>query len=55
MEYKDSCSECDVGNHHYCPSRKIQGFDEQYGGFSEYTMTDPEACVKIPETISFEE
>jgi D-arabinose 1-dehydrogenase-like Zn-dependent alcohol dehydrogenase len=51
----DNCSECDLGLHHFCPKRNFQGFNQLYGGFSEYTMTDPEATVKIPDALSFEE
>lgn len=51
----NNCSECDIGNHHYCPNRNFQGFNQMYGGFSEYTTTDPEQCVKIPDGLSFDE
>ncbi|GAB7356268.1 hypothetical protein MBLNU459_g7077t2 [Dothideomycetes sp. NU459] len=34
--------------------RKVQGFADSYGGFSEYSLANPISTVKIPAELSFE-
>jgi len=50
----NNCAECSLGNQHYCPTRSIHGMNQMYGGFSEYTLADPELTVKIPDALSFD-
>jgi len=49
-----ACDDCFRGQHRYCSSKKIIGFGNSYGGFSEYALADPRSTVKIPDALSFD-
>ncbi|KAJ5745465.1 alcohol dehydrogenase [Penicillium odoratum] len=48
------CDECFSGEHRYCAQKKAIGFQDSYGGFSEYSLADPRSTVKLPDELSFE-
>jgi len=57
MMYSDmcgNCPECFTGQHRYCQAKKILGFADPYGGFSEYALADPNATVKLPDSLEFD-
>lgn len=49
-----NCAECDSGNARYCSQRGILGLNPNYGGFSEYCITEPHNAVHIPDELSDE-
>jgi D-arabinose 1-dehydrogenase-like Zn-dependent alcohol dehydrogenase len=49
-----TCEECFAGQHQYCASKKINGFMDIFGGFSEYSLAHPASTVRLPDTLDFE-
>jgi len=47
------CPDCFAGEHRYCSAKKISGFSDPYGGFSEYALAHPASTVKLPDAIEF--
>jgi len=57
MRYSEmcgTCEECKSDQHRYCSSKKILGFSDPFGGFSEYAIADPRSTVRLPDNLSFD-
>lgn len=53
-KYLGTCNDCFSGEHRFCSTKKILGFAESWGGFSEYALADPISTIKLPEGLSFD-
>jgi len=49
-----TCEECFSGQHRYCTQKKVNGFMDSFGGFSEYSLAHPASTVKLPDGLDFE-
>jgi len=48
------CEDCFSGQHRYCSQKKVNGFMDSFGGFSEYSLAHPASTVKLPDGLDFE-
>ena len=49
------CQYCRKGHYNICQNKRLIGVDDWSGSFSEYVVAYPSMCIKMPDSMTFDE